>query len=541
MSRSARPIWISSLASVEGFPPTPDSMNEPQYVDLVWGSGCPFCGTTVGGTFSWLARVRYCTKCVRKRFSTCHGDLRRKALFLLNVFCEADLAQIMPYIDLVGKDGTTERLFSLDVAVTYNKEVYSDMSSDRIKRWKQDKEKAFAAVKQHAQLGEEWVARREADKREELNRRRDLRQQAIEKRLSDLGWAEEIAKLPAGALAKQKSVRTVAPLSDKGWLSIRDALVTFMQQQRDKRLADEKESALKARRNTLISVYPDFLCSKPFRAILPGVPDLETAPTVARLFRETPFDVEISASTFLSALAAIPPSFFTNWRARCEQELVARMQERMVENPVLRVALDIDTFTPDSLRLAILVLRGAGLKDLHYPRMFLSPYAQDHNYKAWDANDLYPDVEMILLARRAVELVGRDPRTTTVEDMEQLDPWYYYSDSAKDGRRTVFSWRYLLRQWILARGAQLELLGPEDTNIARHRLRTGSYYMSFFNDDAQCVHCAERFAASSVMKDHMREAHGIERTTRQDFHAGIYDYMDITLILSVKDCVPSAS
>ncbi|KAI4519804.1 hypothetical protein K525DRAFT_150394, partial [Schizophyllum commune Loenen D] len=40
MSRSAISVWRGSLASVNCLPPKPDDMTEPQYVDLIWGTGC---------------------------------------------------------------------------------------------------------------------------------------------------------------------------------------------------------------------------------------------------------------------------------------------------------------------------------------------------------------------------------------------------------------------------------------------------------------------------------------------------------------------
>ncbi|KAI5900818.1 uncharacterized protein SCHCODRAFT_02662278 [Schizophyllum commune H4-8] len=40
MSRSAISVWRGSLDSVGDLPPKPDSMTEPQYVDLIWGTGC---------------------------------------------------------------------------------------------------------------------------------------------------------------------------------------------------------------------------------------------------------------------------------------------------------------------------------------------------------------------------------------------------------------------------------------------------------------------------------------------------------------------
>ena len=42
MSRTFAYVWRASIAGVKGPspPPKPDDMNEPQYVDLLWGKGC---------------------------------------------------------------------------------------------------------------------------------------------------------------------------------------------------------------------------------------------------------------------------------------------------------------------------------------------------------------------------------------------------------------------------------------------------------------------------------------------------------------------
>lgn len=448
---------------------------------------------------------------------------------------ETRLAKIVPYIEVEDKSGDTIRLFSVDVAVKYNVDLSSNRNIDRIARWMLDKERAFRAVLQHAQLEEKWDAHRQNDKQKDLDRRRDLRQQAIEKRLRDLGWVDEIAKLPSGALAAQKSVRTVAPLSEKGWLAIQDALIAFMQKARDVRLAKEKSSALEARRKLLSDIYCEYRLTKPFGTILPGIGDLKNAPVIVRLFQETPFDKQISASTVLAALDTIPQSFLDEWQMQCDSKLVSIAQDQLSKSETLPNALGIDNFTADSLRLASVLFSVDGVGYSHYPRVLISPYPY-YFYIAWQAGIIRLHLDAVTLARRAVELVGKDPLTATVEDMDRLEPWYYYQAAcgsvavsrASDATRIVYPWRYVILQQTHHQPKQLALLGPEDTAIAREFLQSELYDVEFTNADAQCLHCAERFTASSDMREHMREVKDDEtglqpghiRADAQTGHAG---------------------
>ena len=43
MSRSAVMIWREALGNISGLPPCPDDLNEPQWVDLVYGKSCQVC------------------------------------------------------------------------------------------------------------------------------------------------------------------------------------------------------------------------------------------------------------------------------------------------------------------------------------------------------------------------------------------------------------------------------------------------------------------------------------------------------------------
>ncbi|CAE6445049.1 unnamed protein product [Rhizoctonia solani] len=72
MNKSARGIWLSSIKNFEGLPPCPPTMNEPQYVALLFTSACSMCGSDTRNQMDEHLLVRPCKPCSteRARFMT---------------------------------------------------------------------------------------------------------------------------------------------------------------------------------------------------------------------------------------------------------------------------------------------------------------------------------------------------------------------------------------------------------------------------------------------------------------------------------------
>ncbi|TRM61380.1 hypothetical protein BD626DRAFT_599428 [Schizophyllum amplum] len=354
MSRSARHIWQSSLARVDGLPPVPTDMTEPE-------------------------------ECARKHFAP-YCDVRDRFGLLASVAPDdTSLAKMLPYVRLDVRFDMVQRS---DEELHLLAAIAEDPQA--VQKWFAAKETDFERWKKHVRLCEDWYYDEADAADEDRDLRRDRRQKAIEQRLTDLGWGDELAKLPEGALGEQKSVRIVTPLSARGWLSMKDRLVSFLTHARDERLAKEKAVITNARRKLLKTVYPDFCRSKPFRAILPGVGDLVTAPAIVQVFDEAPCGTEPSAASLLNALATIPQSFFDAWRARCEQELVALAQECLQNNPALKQILEIDSVTANDLRLATLVFCPRNmLSCTPYPDILnMSYFHEDDREQPWSAKNI---------------------------------------------------------------------------------------------------------------------------------------------------------
>ncbi|KAJ4476547.1 hypothetical protein C8R41DRAFT_773579 [Lentinula lateritia] len=62
MSRTSESIWRATRENVEGLPPCPDDLNEPQYAHIFFEPFCHVCGRRVEGIL-WSFRARYCKDC----------------------------------------------------------------------------------------------------------------------------------------------------------------------------------------------------------------------------------------------------------------------------------------------------------------------------------------------------------------------------------------------------------------------------------------------------------------------------------------------
>ncbi|KAL1677764.1 hypothetical protein EV122DRAFT_278898 [Schizophyllum commune] len=486
MSRSAISVWRGSLASVNCLPPKPDDMTEPQYVDLIWGTGCSFCLDTKTVVSSFVTRRRYCEKCYTECDMPCHLEdwVGVRTLF-----------DIIPSVRLGSEYGHNERHFDRAIADQYETEVITMWGSNDSSRlvdlpkWISDKKSAHAAVRQHA-----W-----------------LLESCIVQRLTDIGWGYELSRLPANSLGRQNLVRAIWPLVEDEWVQMKDDLVQFLVDSRERRLVRDKQMARIQRQKLLIQVYPRFLCRKPLNALMPPADEICLTDEFRRVSESVPDDRELSADALMKALETTPEAFFDQWRAQAEDELVALVQDRLRKDPTFKTFLGLDTITRGTLKLATIQLTNlVGNTFGHsysYPTIFhyfeVAFFNAERLHRRWDDRCLYIGsgyTTGALIVKRMVELALKDPASTTADEMDNLDPWDYFGGEEQNGERTAYAWRCVLN------------------DVRNHREpRMGSLAILNAEDTAR--------AQSTDLRAHMRKKHDIKHMTRKDFQLG----------LSVKD------
>ncbi|TRM56577.1 hypothetical protein BD626DRAFT_518844 [Schizophyllum amplum] len=384
MSRSMATIWKNSLASVHGLPPVPDDMNEPQYVELVWGKACHYCGSTKAVTWFWATRIRYCKKCLDTRsiFTEYHhmldyaGELRRVVPRV------SAIEEIIPPVhakEFRYRRWNTIDLYPVNLVKRYAAELQELGISDgkpeaAAEQWVHEKRERLISVKKHAELCEGWVQRQEAERKAEIERKRNRREQAVIQRLTDLGWGEEISLLPREAIGQQPSVRLAQPLTLTAWAYMEDRLVSFLSTHREQRLSKQRTLAIRSRHDLLAQVYPVFRRTKPFRAILPSAGDLAKLEAVQRVILDVPFDQELPERALLDVLCSLPQTAFDDWHAQAEQKVLELVTERLKISESTKDALGTFTPTLDTLKLATAIFSdGFSSHNLTYPAVLVWP------------------------------------------------------------------------------------------------------------------------------------------------------------------------
>ncbi|KAI5900817.1 uncharacterized protein SCHCODRAFT_02523143 [Schizophyllum commune H4-8] len=280
---------------------------------------------------------------------------------------------------------------------------------------------------------------------------------------------------------------------------------------------------------------PASSCQKPFNALMPPVDDICLTDEFRTVSQSVPDDRDLSADALMKALETIPEPFFDQWRAKAEDELVALVQDRLQKDPSFKTFLGLGTITRDTLKLATIQLTnlvgntfGHGYS---YPTIFhwfeFAFFHTERLQRRWDDRCLYISSEYgggASIVKRMVELARKDPASTTADEMDDLDPWYYFAGEDQNGERKVYAWRCVLSAVQKPREPRSELLAildAEDTARARELFASLPYESRFSGRDSLCLHCGSRHSESTDLKAHMRKKHGIECMTRKDFRLGL--------------------
>ncbi|KAL1660197.1 hypothetical protein GGF50DRAFT_63704 [Schizophyllum commune] len=530
MNRSSAWLWKDGYAAyAEDLPPVPDDLTIPQFVSLAYDRICHFCNAPSGVTnIIWTARVRACKKCLSDKdvFVT---ERTRDQTFSRLAGGHVSIpyhSECLPVVTVRSSSRGLERLYPVNT-VKQLAHDYARDAKDKAWGWQEtsawfaEKSKLYRAKVQHAELCESWKDAREKERGDELKQVRDSRQADIVRRMTALGWGDEIEKLGLGKFGKYKHVRKSQKLTEKMWLQIKDELVDYLKEVKMKRLEEEKLETRWDRYKLLVEVYNEYRLAQPLNAILPNVGDIAVHEDVSRIIEGTPWNQELTKVDLRAVLDAIPKSFFDDWLQRCETALVQ----------VLNTARRKKRATRADLKLAATAF---GIKnysrELHYPALLVDDtmtkvYVSEKDklrgevhalcgHRPWSAERLIPSYHYI--AKKAVTLAGLDPLRATGEDMDKRDPWYV--DTERGWRRLVA---------YTHRGTRFELLGDEETALARAEVAKTKgipIFHGYDGDKGMCAHCERCFANSKDLEAHLRHSHQRKRITKKDFVMGmLYD------------------
>ncbi|KAJ7269386.1 hypothetical protein B0H12DRAFT_1095559 [Mycena haematopus] len=307
MHKSSRPIWRSSLNSVEDMPPCPPHMNEPQWICLAFDAVCQVC-QKIARKVDWHLYIRICGKCAK----TClESRFTRQSNLMDLVPTRPDTCR--PYHPLYFPPELQKVKAEYDaIKDPKEQEKYVEVRKELVK-----------SLAEHTKLCEVWSENIADNRSLELAGLKEERYTAILARLTGLGWGTELASIsPMDSLRNHKLVRMPNPLTNRTWNTIEAEMIKYMEQMKTKRLAREYAALVVVRKGIALKVLRTFKRSQlPWTDVMPGAPDFYEFPKIKDIIMQ-PSSVTVDEQTF----EALLPDFhgmFATWREGLLQQMVA--------------------------------------------------------------------------------------------------------------------------------------------------------------------------------------------------------------------------
>ncbi|KAL1761216.1 hypothetical protein FB107DRAFT_245069 [Schizophyllum commune] len=269
---------------------------------------------------------------------------------------------------------------------------------------------------------------------------------------------------------KSDSVHTLNEEEQLRWLwkNIKDPLISYLQDLKTNRIHRERDGVIDTRKRLVSDLYKKYLSTQPFTAILPCVGEILTHPEISRLVKGTPLDHEVTKDTLRVALEGIPESYYSSWRARCDDALVEILGANA---PATRADLSLATTAFD-------LNEELTMDTLSYPHVLVAStitgaYNGLHNLnsRTWSAHGLRVARGYRAIAEQVITLVGLDPKTTTAQEMDEQGAWFLWTGEAK---KLAVNWRGACRlehyaNCQSAKKLRIKLLTPKDTELVRDK------------------------------------------------------------------------
>ncbi|KAJ3886700.1 hypothetical protein GG344DRAFT_81454 [Lentinula edodes] len=563
MSKSSELIWRTARSNLDGLPPLPKDLSEPQYADLLFCTHCYIntrsfaqrrepvnlhSGLSERDVAEHAQFKRECsefhvqiaiTDSVESRFPQLYSlkrtqprDYRDANILPREVIspvtskhCVHFGTKKYPPITLpgIGRKSTTVRhIGHLALAQRLRAEYDALSKEEDIDIWIALKMEEQEAVREHGRLCQEWYVTMLENRQEELL---EERKQMIFKKLEEIGLREEVEIMinsPQSHLfLRHDSVNQSKQLTEQAWRKIEPDLVKVLSDHRQRRIVEETKVSARQRYVLLEKVYNSFTSGADLREPFPLVGDILNHQFFEDLIWDTPHETILTKEFFSSQLAQFLPTFIQHWRPAKILELISIMEK------------NIPGFKTSDLYLATTVFDCERCRrKLHFPEMFyheccLEPHLSrnsrirvyiqffDHDDPKgpWNSSQLLFDKPASETMKAIVEVCNLDPKTTTTQDLYAANPLAEcstcdQSNHWRNSGRLFMRFKELLvhkftdHYPIKPHEYTVNSLGEEIEAIVKREPFNLSYL--------RCMHCHVQVGnkARNICK-HLEESHGI--------------------------------
>ncbi|KAF5362788.1 hypothetical protein D9757_011016 [Collybiopsis confluens] len=505
MSKSSENVWRIAREGVEGIPPLPSDLNEPQFAHLLFESYCHNCGRKRCENILWSFRMRCCNGCL-----AVFGFLNRNdAEFFARIPDGLDIdPMVFPSEYILGK---------------YHYTVVHPEIMDRITAFVKDgSRQKLLTVKGISLMPESRGEMRIAI----LSLSHSLiltpaAQYRILDRLEQIGWREEAEIIMKTGYRDDFSshtlVRQTRKLTDYVWNGIEQALIDWLTIRKTQRLESLHQAAVKRRYWLLESHFAKIRSNQDFRDPFPDKSDVLTYKALEKLIWETPAEEELTSEFLQSKLLEFLPHIVEHWKSAALQSLVQVMQESRPNATELDLQLVTTVFQCSSCCDTMLY------PQVLYHSCCFSSYSvnstlglQYIKQAPWSPRRLKLSEAGCRTAMAIVRGCSLDPATATIQDLWDANPlieckkcetpWH-----AWEGGRLFMRWPAAIQHTAShAHRYSAPLIKPDDLGEEKRRILACEPLVNFVCGPAPsvCVHCHETQRATvSSLYAHLLTSH----------------------------------
>ncbi|KDR85510.1 hypothetical protein GALMADRAFT_234422 [Galerina marginata CBS 339.88] len=358
LNKSSVSVWKATLDGVPGLPECPSTMSIPAWVNLVFSPHCHYCLAQTRHV-EWRFRVRMCAKCVKEHLH----DLG-KIFYSGKDFKQVNGLPYSRYEALIPTRNMRNAKLYLPSDMEVIKQEYGALQGDEPrKQYILDRTRTNAGILEHAQRCEIWEQSQLKNRDAEIRHLKEERLAAIVQKLEELGWGKDVAGIRyPDSLFNVKKVNQTQPLTERIWANIKDDVLEYMRQMREKRLKREFDATVRARKYIAIEALRGYKNSKVSEnLVMPGPPDYCDFDTVKEILNR-PADVEVNLSSFEPNVILLP-ELITGWRKKIDGLLMQVVKQAKSTLPQ-EETLCYDDFSEEYYYRKT--------KTLNYPNMELS-------------------------------------------------------------------------------------------------------------------------------------------------------------------------